>query len=101
MNIRRMLCLLLFAVAVKVMAQVKVEPGVSLVLAQYRAQYVRDVAYNLSFTIPGEAESRVAFEEEIAFEWGGDGDLHNPGFRVLFFVMVFVFHGCHCFSSQR
>ena len=70
-----MLCLLLFAVAVKVMAQVKVEPGVSLVLAQYRAQYVRDVAYNLSFTIPGEAESRVVFEEEIAFEWGGDGDL--------------------------
>lgn len=70
-----MLCLLLFAVAVKVMAQVKVEPGVSLVLAQYRAQHVRDVAYNLSFTIPGEAESRVVFEEEIAFEWGGDGDL--------------------------
>ena len=70
-----MLCLLLFAVAVKVMAQVKVEPGVSLVLAQYRAQHVRDVAYNLSFTIPGETESGVAFEEEIAFEWGGDGDL--------------------------
>ena len=67
--------MLLFAVAVKVMAQVKVEPGVSLVLAQYRAQYVRDVAYNLSFTIPGETESGVAFEEEIAFEWGGDGDL--------------------------
>ena len=70
-----MLCLLLFVVAIKAAAQVDVEPGVSRQLAQYRAQNVRDVTYDLSFVLPAEKQEEVGFQEEIAFEWGGDGDL--------------------------
>lgn len=75
MNIRKMLCLLLFVVAIKAAAQVDVEPGVSRQLAQYRAQNVRDVTYDLSFVLPAEKQEEVGFQEEIGFEWGGDGDL--------------------------
>jgi len=75
MNIRKMLCLLLFVVAINAAAQVDVEPGVSRQLAQYRAQNVRDVTYDLSFVLPAEKQEEVGFQEEIAFEWGGDGDL--------------------------
>ena len=70
-----MLCLLLFVVAIKAAAQVDVEPGVSRQLALYRAQNVRDVTYDLSFVLPAEKQEEVGFQEEIAFEWGGDGDL--------------------------
>ncbi len=70
-----MQCLLLFVVAIKAAAQVDVEPGVSRQLAQYRAQNVRDVTYDLSFVLPAEKQEEVGFQEEIAFEWGGDGDL--------------------------
>ena len=70
-----MLCLLLFVVAIKAAAQVDVEPGVSRQLAQYRAQNVRDVTYDLSFVMPAEKQEEVGFQEEIGFEWGGDGDL--------------------------
>ena len=70
-----MLCLLLFVVAINAAAQVDVEPGVSRQLAQYRAQNVRDVTYDLSFVLPAEKQEEVGFQEEIGFEWGGDGDL--------------------------
>ena len=70
-----MLCLLLFVVVINAAAQVDVEPGVSRQLAQYRAQNVRDVTYDLSFVLPAEKQEEVGFQEEIAFEWGGDGDL--------------------------
>ena len=49
MNIRKMLCLLLFVVAINAAAQVKEEPGVSQELAQYRAKHVRNVEYKRSF----------------------------------------------------
>ena len=74
-NIRRMLCLLLTFVAIGAVAQVKVEPGVSQELAQYRAKHVRDVTYDLSFKIPGKKIYGVEIEEEITFKWDGEGDL--------------------------
>ena len=74
-NIRRMLCLLLTFVAFEAVAQVKVEPGVSQELAQYRAKHVRDVTYDLSFKIPDKKIYGVEIEEEITFKWDGEGDL--------------------------
>ena len=74
-NIRRMLCLLLTFVAFEAAAQVKVEPGVSQELAQYRAKHVRDVTYDLSFKIPDKKIYGVEIEEEITFKWDGEGDL--------------------------
>ena len=70
-----MLCLLLTFVAFEAAAQVKVEPGVSQELAQYRAKHVRDVTYDLSFKIPDKKIYGVEIEEEITFKWDGEGDL--------------------------
>ena len=70
-----MLCLLLAFVAIGAAAQVKVEPGVSQELAQYRAKHVRDVTYDLSFKIPDKKIYGVEIEEEITFKWDGEGDL--------------------------
>ncbi len=70
-----MLCLLLFVVAIKAAAQVKVEPGVSQELAQYRAKHVRNVEYKLSFEIPKNQRYLVEFQEELSFDWDGNEDL--------------------------
>ena len=74
-NIRRMLCLLLTFVAFEAAAQVKVEPGVSQELAQYRAKHVRNVEYKLSFEIPKNQRYLVEFQEELSFDWDGNEDL--------------------------
>ncbi|MCR4765801.1 MAG: aminopeptidase [Bacteroidaceae bacterium] len=52
-----------------------VENGVALELAQYRAEVVSDVAYNLQFTIPNQVQERVEGEATITFQWKGDADL--------------------------
>ena len=67
--------LLLAMLAATVRAQIRVEPGVSHALAEYRARHVSQVAYRLSFAIPEEREQPVANTTAITFCWDGEGDL--------------------------
>ena len=72
---RYLYTLLLAFVAIGAVAQVKVEPGVSQELAQYRAKHVRNVEYKLSFEIPKNQRYLVEFQEELSFDWDGNEDL--------------------------
>ncbi len=51
------------------------DPGVSLELAESRAQQVSDVRYELQFTIPAERERPILGEAIIRFQWAGRGPL--------------------------
>src|ERR1700744_6401195 len=57
------------------LAQVPVEPGVSLELAEQRAHILRDVHYRLSFHIPAALSAPVRGEEDIDFD---NLDSHLP-----------------------
>ena len=57
--------------ALSAAAQVNVEDGVSLPLAQYRAKHVNNVGYELSFSIPEKREQPVTFSEVITFDYSG------------------------------
>ena len=52
-------------------AQVEVEDGVSQKLAQYRAEHVSNVGYQLTFNIPEQREQSVGFCEVITFSYNG------------------------------
>ena len=54
---------------------VELDPGVSLSLANYRAEHVKDIHYSLHFNIPDARQERVRFKAEITFQWSGAGDL--------------------------
>ena len=73
---KRMLavCTLLLT-AVAVVAQVRVEKGVSQQLAQQRAADVSDVAYELSMRIPSAKTENVVGTAVIKFNWRGSSDL--------------------------
>ena len=73
---KRMLavCTLLLT-AVAVVAQVRVEKGVSQQLAQQRAADISDVAYELTMRIPSAKTENVVGTAVIKFNWRGSSDL--------------------------
>lgn len=50
----------------------EIEDGVSLTLAQGRAEAVSDVAYTLSFSLPSDKSEKVTGKAVIAFDYHGD-----------------------------
>ena len=54
---------------------VTIEDGVSLQLARYRADNIRDVSYQLSFSVPDDMSQPVTFFETLRFNWLGNEDL--------------------------
>ena len=54
---------------------IPVEKGVSKILAEYRAEYLKNILYDLHFNIPAQREISVTGKANISFSYDGTEDL--------------------------